>query len=344
MIKLSDFDIQPIENTILQTKISDEEYFGEKYADYISNSRLRYINPTQNGTPQLYYEGVKSIITNYINLGSAVHQLFLESETYTLDDSLDKPNAKLGKVIDKIRKYRNENRHSISKAISTSCKEVDYYYNTLNQHRIRKILSKGLDYYLASKKMPENTIVLPRRDAYACRMSLRSLRNHDQIMATTHPHRYDGGRSIVFNEDVLLMNVMVKYLNKDIELKIKMKADNWCINPENKTITVNDLKTTSKPLYHFMEHFGSFFNYHYYRQMGMYSWLIEQFCRKEYNIDNTWKITSNIVVVETFGEHRAACFQVNDDYLRMGRDEFFKLIKMVAYYELSGNRKPERFE
>ncbi len=344
MIKLSEIKIIPISESIVHAKIPDELYFGASYADYISNSRLRYINPQQNGSPRLYLEGNKDLNTNYTNLGSAIHQLFLEKEAYTLDDSIDKPTAKLGKVIDKIRKYRYENSLSIHQAIDCSCSEIDYFAGGLSKQRIKTLIAKGLKYYLTLRELPENTIVLPRKDACKCKRCLEALTSHDAVMRIVEAENYEpDARS--FNEDVLLMEVRATYRNeKETTLKLKMKADNWSIHPRSKKLVVNDLKTTSKPLRQFMSHFGSFYHYHYYRQMAMYAWMLQQFCEREYGYSSaSWTTESNMVVVETSHGHQASCFKVEEGAMEMGLYEFFKLLKMVAYYEMFGYERTEVF-
>ena len=51
---LKDIKITPLIETIKFLEISDEEYFSEAYSDYISNSRLKLINPEQGGSPEAY--------------------------------------------------------------------------------------------------------------------------------------------------------------------------------------------------------------------------------------------------------------------------------------------------
>ena len=46
---LEEIKITPLIETIEYLDISDEEYFGDAYSDYISNSRLKLINPEQGG-------------------------------------------------------------------------------------------------------------------------------------------------------------------------------------------------------------------------------------------------------------------------------------------------------
>ena len=50
--------LTPLMETIHFVEMSDEEYFSEKYADYISNSKLALINPEQDGSPEIYLEGL----------------------------------------------------------------------------------------------------------------------------------------------------------------------------------------------------------------------------------------------------------------------------------------------
>ena len=56
-IDFSKIRVSPIMDSLVIDKITDEVYFSEKYADYISNSRLKLINPDQGGSPEQYFEG-----------------------------------------------------------------------------------------------------------------------------------------------------------------------------------------------------------------------------------------------------------------------------------------------
>ena len=50
----------PLLDSIRLLDISDEEYFGSGYRNYISNSRLKLMNPEQGGSPELYKLGLGS--------------------------------------------------------------------------------------------------------------------------------------------------------------------------------------------------------------------------------------------------------------------------------------------
>ena len=44
-INLNDIKLSPVLESVYRSKISDAEYFSSSYSNYISNSRLKYINP-----------------------------------------------------------------------------------------------------------------------------------------------------------------------------------------------------------------------------------------------------------------------------------------------------------
>ena len=73
-ISLSSFNIKPIISSAYHLDISDEEYFGPNYRNFISNSKLKLINPDQGGTPESYKNGLKSEDTASLRLGSAIHE------------------------------------------------------------------------------------------------------------------------------------------------------------------------------------------------------------------------------------------------------------------------------
>ena len=51
-------------------KISDDEYFGNEYKHCISNSKLRYISPSQNGSPFEYKYGNQNESASFLDVGT----------------------------------------------------------------------------------------------------------------------------------------------------------------------------------------------------------------------------------------------------------------------------------
>jgi hypothetical protein len=102
-VKWSDFKIIPLTDTARKEEISDEVYFSKSYSDYISNSRLKLINPDQEGSMQKYRDKEFQESSQSLMIGSSVHQLFLQPNEFTLVEGLSKPSAKLGQVVDRVK-------------------------------------------------------------------------------------------------------------------------------------------------------------------------------------------------------------------------------------------------
>ena len=83
-INLNEIKISPIIDSVYREKISDKEYFSEKYKDYISNSRLGLINPEQGGNPDKCWLGFNEDKTASLNLGSFIHCLVLQPDEFYL--------------------------------------------------------------------------------------------------------------------------------------------------------------------------------------------------------------------------------------------------------------------
>ena len=66
-LDLNKFQIIPIADSARRLKISDDEYFSPSYGEYISNSRLKYINPDEGCNFQLFKHPPKFITTSLKN-------------------------------------------------------------------------------------------------------------------------------------------------------------------------------------------------------------------------------------------------------------------------------------
>lgn len=326
--------IEPISNSVYREKISDEVYFSKKYSGYISNSRLKLINPEQDGSPSKYLKGFGNSTSPSLVLGSAVHEIFLQPESFSMGPNLNKPTGKLGLVIDEFISIKNKESISIKNAIIKACKKVDYYANSLNDNRIRSIIKAGLPYYLGRKKMSEEgKIFLPEKDMGIVTRCIENLRSNKKVVNIIQPVDFFGERIDSYNEDAFFINFKCSYESKECVIKFKMKADNWTIDLENKVITLNDLKTTSSFACKFME--KSWINYHYSRQFAGYLYVLLRYCEKEYGYNpEEWTFKCNVIVVETTADNRSVVFPITKEMLKPGKEEFCRLLKMIAYCEM----------
>lgn len=350
-IKFKDFRIVPDFNSVHREAISDEEYFSSKYSKCISNSRLKYINPDEDGTPELFKNPPK-LKTQSLARGSAVHEVVLQPEEFELIPKIGKPNAKLGDMMDAIEHFLSKDPElSIEDAIKKASAKVSYYEKTIDS-KIDFVKSTWEEY---SKKLAEvranktdkEQIILSDGDWDVVNSCINSLQQNEEIMNKIHPKDVFGAEIESHCEDALFMDFVVIYKQtKCCTLRFKLKIDNWTIDFDNKVITLNDLKTTGSSVNKFMTVDGSFNHYHYYRQFGSYSTILWYYCMKKYGVtkEQGWKLNSNVCVVETIPNYWSRCYTVNDTQLKRGIKELNELLKRVAYYEIFGYENEVEFE
>lgn len=331
-VRLSDIKIEPVLDSVFRKKISDEVYFSDEYREYISNSRLKLINPDQNGTPSTYKQGFSSKKTHSLFLGSKIHECCLQPEEFSIGPDYDKPTGKLGLVIDEVIKLRKQH-WLIKDAILEACKRIDYYQGYITTSRIKTIIKTGLKYYLkAYHHEDDSQCLLSSKDRATVLNCLNNLQHRD-VQNVLYPKDLFGDNITFYNEDAFFIDFKCTYENKSSIIKFKMKADNWTIDFENKVITLNDLKTTGHLVTQFMS--KSWIDYHYARQFSLYLYVILRYCEKEYGYNSDeWAFKCNVIVVETTGENRVQVFPIGKDLLAPGKTEFCKLLKMVGYCEM----------
>lgn len=350
-IKFKDFRIIPDFNSVHREAISDEEYFSSKYAKCISNSRLKYINPEEEGSPELFKNPPK-IKTQSLARGSAVHEVVLQPDEFELVPKIGKPNAKLGEMMDAIEHYLLKYPEiTIEDAIRKASTKVSYFVNSIDS-KIDMVKTAWNEY---SKKLKEvralgsdkEQIILSDGDWDVVNACINSLQSNEDIMNKIHPKDVFGDEIEYHCEDALFMDFIVIYKQKQCcTLRFKLKIDNWTIDPANKIITLNDLKTTGSTINKFMSREGSFNHYRYYRQFGVYSTILWYYCMKKYGVtkEQGWKLNCNVCVVETIPNYWSRCYTVNDTQLKRGVKELNELLKRVAYYEIFGYENEVEFE
>jgi hypothetical protein len=108
--------------------------------------------------------------------------------------------------------------------------------------------------------------------------------------------------------------------------KLKAKLDNFSIDLDDGVITVNDLKTTSKPASIFDPEYFS-----YQREIAFYSFLLKLYVKKEYKIDSS-KVKGNFLVVSTIPEYTTSIVPMTPKLFKSGWNEVIYLLRTVAYF------------
>lgn len=322
--------------------MTDEEYFSDKYKDYISNSKLALINPDQGGSIEKFKAGFSGGFSDSFEVGSAVHGTLLQPGEFVVPD-IYKPTAKLGLFVEEVYKFRQEG-NSINDSIELARVSADYYQKGFTKNRRQTAIKKSLDFYLKRMKYIEDPIKVPlflsERNAEKYRQCIDSVTNDKEMMGYLNPEGLLS-KPEIFNEYAILCEIkVIREGEEDQILKIKAKMDSYTVDHEMGVITLNDLKTTGRPVAWFMGQYvdrgpdvghvwmnGSFETYHYYRQAAFYTWLLQAHCKKEFP-DYTFK--TNFLVVETNPEYKCKVFNIQNPWIKLGLKETKKLLILVA--------------
>lgn len=352
-LKFSDFRIIPDIESVHREAIDDGEYFGTKFSRFLSNSRLRWINPDEGGTPELFLNPPK-LRLGALNLGTWIHTSVLTPDEYYLVPKIGKPTAKLGLVIDEIsvllksKKYKFE---TFDDLIKHAALNVDYYSNRIDSKvdfikiHWQEYCAKLEEFTQLADGKPILTLSDPDWDtAQNC---VKSLKENATIMNKLHPTDIFGDPIESYCEDALFMDYIVTYQGKQCAtLRFKLKIDNWTLDEENKIVTINDLKTTGHQTQSFVEPGGSLERLHYYRQLAIYKEILMYYLFKTKGISESsgWTANTNILAVETIPNYYSQSFIINDAYIQRGIDEAHELLKRVAACEIFGYDKEFIFE
>lgn len=350
--------IRIIPESIQLIKMSDEEYFSPKYKDYVSNSRLGLIDPDEDGSPEKYDLGYEdSEYNESFELGTAIHSKILQPSLYEISDIL-KPSGKLGLFAVEVFRLRQDPTYPLWLAVNDASYNANYYAGKLKGARLKTAIKSSLEFYKQRMKFVEKenvtTLFLSKAMKEKYEACFSNLQNSREILGTLYPLGLLQPAEF-YNEYAILCEVEFsdEETGEITIVKIKCKLDNFTINHETLTFTLNDLKTTSKYIDYFMGNFvdtktvngekvrewysGSFQKYHYYRQLGLYLWLLSAAMKHIHKLDYAPKV--NLLVIQTTPEFPYKVFPVEGDYIRAGLAEFKKLLTLVVEH---GKRKAER--
>ena len=331
-------------------KLTDEEYFSSKYKDYISNSKLSLLNPEEGGSFEKFENGFNQEYSSSFELGSAVHAMVLQPDEYEISD-LDKPNSKLGLFTDQVLKLRRSGMQ-LHEAFKQASVNADYYAKSFTENRLKKAIKEALPFYLKRYKINDDenekeVLYLSKTIKDKYEQCIKGISNNSRLMSLLIPDEFSLNPFKSFNEYAIFCKVYILEDDEIIdEVLIKAKLDNFTIDLESKVITLNDLKTTGKQVKSFMSGYefidketkekvkvdGSFTKYRYYRQMGMYLWLLNAAMTKIYN-DTSFTYKSNMLVVETIPEFNSMVFEVSKSFIVKGMSEMKQLLYYYAIHK-----------
>ena len=330
-MQLSEIKLTPLLDTLQLVKISDTEYFSPKYGEYVSNSRLGLLNPRQGGSPESFFTGFKDegFISSLV-IGSAVHELVLQNESFELAPALGKPTAKMGAMADEL--YPVWLKHPIRTSdITEASNKINYYKGKLTPDRIKQVNEQCIPYWKARKQLVSNSnkelIYLDDKSRDTVYNCAEALTNNPQVQELLHPSGLIDA-PISLNENALLLDVQAECPNgKTFIMHLKAKLDNFTIDLESDTVVVNDVKTIGKVV---SEIDSNISKYHYSRELAMYLFLLRLYVIKEYGIENP-TMKANYLVVSTVPQYYTKVRAMTKKECYAGLHEFRTLLRYSAY-------------
>jgi hypothetical protein len=324
--------VTPLLDSLRLEDISDPEYFGEKYKDYISNSRLGKL---KTDGAEAFFNGLKNEYNPSFETGGLIHTMVLQSEDYEVVDKVFKPTAKAGLVAEAL--YKSDGTTPTDKEIRAKSNEIGYYKDKLTDNRLNEFKTKAEPYwrdrFVFEQKNPfkegdKERIYTDVKNFELLNNCLKTLGNNNDIQKLLHPSGITED-PIVGNEKTILMDIQMEVPGYDKQTyKLKAKLDNFSIDKEENILTVNDLKTTSRPVAIFDPTY-----YSYQREIAFYSWLLKLVAKKFYNVENA-TTKGNFLVVSTIPEYETSVYPMTSKLFLSGWKEALYLLKTVAYLNI----------
>lgn len=321
--------ITPLLDTLKLEDIDDDIYFSQYSKEYISNSRLGVLK--KDGV-KAFFEGIPQVYNPSFETGTLIHENVLEPDKYEVIEGVFKPTAKAGLMADAL--YKSDGTFPTDDEIKSQSYIIGYYKDKLTPNRIKEFRDKAEPYWrdrfiYEQKNVPsrfKKRIYTSEKNFELLNNCLNSINNNSNIQKLLHPTGIVE-EPIVGNERTILMDIQMEIPEHEPRIyKLKAKLDNFSIDTEENIITVNDLKTTSRPVVQFDPTFFS-----YQREIAFYSYLLKQVANKYYNIENP-TIKGNFLVVSTIPEYNTLVYPMTPKLFKSGMMEVSYLLKTVAYF------------
>lgn len=321
--------VTPILDSLKLEDIDDSVYFSEKYSDYISNSRLGKL--VTEGA-ESFFAGLKSEYLASFETGSLIHQIVLQGDKYQVVDGVFKPTAKAGLMAESL--YKSNGKTPTDNEIKAKSYEIGYYKDKLSKNIISKFREKAEPYWRNRfiyeqnnpiKEGDKERIYTDEKNFELLNNCLKTLNANKDIQKLLNPSN-PLSDPIIGNEKTILLDIWMEVPGYEKrQYKLKAKLDNFSIDTEDNILTVNDLKTTSRPVAIFDPTY-----YSYQREIAFYSWLLKLVAKKYYNIEKA-TTQGNFLVVSTIPEYETRVYPMTSKLFLSGWKEALYLLKTVAY-------------
>lgn len=308
------------------TKAELETIFYNKNYDFSYSSMNKLI-----GAPAVFYKEYilkqrEDVDAKHLRKGKIIHYLLLDNglfdQKYILaPEGIPGDNVKL--ILERVFEHHTELQANSEKPIPN--KLIDYKDHILsilkeiNLHqklvddkkhpfisgddkRINKIITSQSEEYFAFLMNLGDREIMDPKELEECTVAVEALRANQVIRELL-------GLDVEFADDNFgVYNELYHRVDTEYAWGLKGFIDNVVVDVKNKTVRINDLKTTSKSLTLFKESV-EFWNY--WLQAGIYLILVMDYLKEV--VDSTWKIEFRFVVVDKY--NHVYPFKVSEETL-----------------------------
>jgi hypothetical protein len=291
--------------------------------------------------PKIFYNDYilkqrEEVVKKYLLEGIIIHYLVLENEGFNdkfivASDKLPGENNML--VAEKVFKFYELKNDNALELIDFRQEILDTLID-MNLHQSLKDTKDGLgddkrigkivepkteEYFEFLKQRGSKTII---DSALLDKCTLRA----DIVKADPYMRELlgldlenDGAAYGIYNELEVDMDL------EDLPYGLKGIIDNLVVDVKNKTVRINDFKTTSKSLTQFSE---SVEVWNYWLQAVVYEKLVKSFLESVLN--PSWKIEFRFIVFDKYDQLYA--FEVTETTMAAWNEKFYKVLNDVNYH------------
>jgi len=239
------------------------------------------------------------------------------------------PTDSQRKIIDNIfRKYLEINNNTLSLAdfsddILTELLTANLYQSLKTDlQRTEKILTEENKNYFTFLIDSQDKTIVDEPTLNNCKSGVEALKSNEEVRSLLQLDKSE--------EDVHIESYSELPIEVDVEhlpFGFKGILDNIIIDKESKTIFINDLKTTGKPLVDFPE---SVQYYKYWVQAMVYVKLTYDKFLKDLPDLNEWNLYFTFIVIDKYNQ--VYPFQVSMETMTIWQQDFEELTDILKYH------------
>lgn len=316
-----------------QDELLNKFYSKKYYASYSALNKFLYSPTTfyNQYVLQVYEEKIDS----YLIDGKVIHCLLLDNGSFNQQFSLvpgNLPGASTRTVVDKVFQIHKADPEAnelqtlahMEDAILNVLKEINLHQSLkTDKQRIEKIVSPDTESYWQFLKTKGNKDLIDQEVLDRCNTAVDILRNHKQVYALLGLGTTEFDSIDIFNEYEIESSTNFTFGLKGI-------IDSLKIDYLNKTIFINDIKTTGKTISEFPETVEF---YNYWMQAAIYNRLV--YSTWQNLLTPGWKIITNFIVIDKYNQ--VYCFEVSQATMITWQEKLESTLREFNWHYLNKN-------